>query len=138
MRKPRADPEQQLEKYRRELAEAREHLAEALERETATSGVLRVISSSPGKEVTMSVSPEFWATEQADGVMESGTYWPFGRSTRWYESRPSKLDDLPNRRAQLQALCNMPEFRELTITNVLFRQAAKEAGPRRAGRKSRR
>ena len=31
MRKPRADLEQQLEKYRRELAEAREHLAEGLE-----------------------------------------------------------------------------------------------------------
>ena len=49
MSKPRADLKQQLEKSRRELAEAREHLAKALERETATSGVLRVISSSPGK-----------------------------------------------------------------------------------------
>jgi hypothetical protein len=120
-----------------------------------------------------SVSPEFWATEQADGIMESGTYWPFGRPTRWYEPRPNyllfllqseldvvlseqpakkrpfprakmpelvaalrKLDQLPNRAAQLQALCNMPEFREFAITDAVFREAAKKAGPRRAGRKS--
>jgi signal transduction histidine kinase len=41
--------EQHLEKYRRELAEAREHLAEALEQQAATSDVLRVISSSSGE-----------------------------------------------------------------------------------------
>ena len=36
-----------------------------------------------------SVSREFWATAHADGVMESGTYWPFGKPTRSYESRPN-------------------------------------------------
>ena len=48
MRKPRIGLEQQLEVYKRELAQAREHLAEALEQQTASSEVLSTISTSPG------------------------------------------------------------------------------------------
>ncbi len=36
-----------------------------------------------------SVLPEFWATAEADGAMESGIYWPFGKPNRLYEQRLS-------------------------------------------------
>jgi hypothetical protein len=46
-RKPRADLEQQLDEYKRKLAEARKYLAEALKQQAAPSELLRVIASSP-------------------------------------------------------------------------------------------
>jgi hypothetical protein len=36
-----------------------------------------------------SISHRFWATAQAQGVIELGTYWPFGEPTRWYDRRPN-------------------------------------------------
>src|ERR1700730_2478571 len=68
-----------------------------------------------------SVSRDFWATAQADGVLESGIYWPFGKPTRWHESRPnyslfllqSELDVLlseqPAKKRQLPK-AKMPEL----------------------------
>lgn len=41
-----------------------------------------------GNDGCRSVSREFWATAQASGVVELGTYWPFGEPTRWHEQRP--------------------------------------------------
>jgi hypothetical protein len=120
------------------------------------------------------VRRDLWVTTETDGVLESGTYWPFGKQSRVHERPPKyrlclrqtqldkllseessrkrplpkskmselvaalrKLDHLPNRRAQYEALCELPEFREYKITNAIFREAAKHV-PREAGRKSRR
>src|SRR6266540_2105231 len=46
-RKTRADLEQELKACRREIADARERLVEAMKQQAATSEVLRIISSSP-------------------------------------------------------------------------------------------
>ena len=35
------------------------------------------------------VAREFWATTEADGVLMSGSYWPFGRPRAWRDERPS-------------------------------------------------
>jgi hypothetical protein len=35
------------------------------------------------------VPREFWATAQANGVLESGIFWPFGEPARLYEQRPN-------------------------------------------------
>src|SRR6266566_6493296 len=48
-RRTRADLQQQLKARRREIAHARERLVEAMKQQTATSGVLRIISSSPAE-----------------------------------------------------------------------------------------
>ena len=42
-----------------------------------------------GHEGRLSVPRDFWGTAEADGALELGIYWPFGRPTRFYESRPN-------------------------------------------------
>ena len=55
-RKTRADLEQQLKACRREIAHARERLVEATKQQTATSEMLRIISSSPIQSVLDAVA----------------------------------------------------------------------------------
>jgi hypothetical protein len=118
-----------------------------------------------------SVSRDFWATAEADGALESSIYSPFGRPTRFYDSRPNysllflqseldallsephpkkktfprakmpglvaalrRLDDLPNREKQREALRKLPEFEPYHLTDDVFREAEKQV-PRKPGRK---
>ena len=75
-RKPHADLEQQLESCRRELAEARTHLAEAVERETATSEVLQ--ASSPARQASCRrYSTQYWKTRRAFARHKFGTLFRF-------------------------------------------------------------
>ena len=55
-RKTRADLEQELKACRREIAQARERLAEAMKQQTATSEMLRIISTSPIQSVLDAVA----------------------------------------------------------------------------------
>lgn len=56
--------------------------------------------------------PDFWATAEADGVLESGIYWPFGAPTHWYDQqRP-----------------NYPLFvKQLDLDRILSDQPAKKS-----------
>ena len=115
--------------------------------------------------------PEFWATPNADGVIETGIYWPFQKPSRWHDTRPShsiflslseldallgeqpskkrplpkskipelvaalrKLDNLPNREKQREALRKLPEFEQYRLTDDVLREAERHA-PRGPGRK---
>ena len=111
-----------------------------------------------------SVSRGFWATTDADGVMESGI-WHFGEPSRGHGQRPlllkeweldalltakkrplpaskvrelveamRKLEDL-TRVKQRATLCQSPEFKQYHITDDQFREAEKQV-PARRGRKS--
>jgi hypothetical protein len=51
-----------------------------------------------------SAAREFWATTEADGVIFSGRYFPFGKPRAWHEQRPSH--PLFFLRSELAALLN--------------------------------
>jgi hypothetical protein len=70
-----------------------------------------------------SVLSEFWAEALADGVMESGTYWPFGEPPRWHEQRPSY--PLFVKQSELDALLSEQPSKKTAISQ------SENAGPRR-------
>lgn len=37
------------------------------------------------------VDEKFWATTEADGILEQGTYWPFGKPKRWHDAPNCRL-----------------------------------------------
>ena len=37
------------------------------------------------------VDEKFWATTEADGVLELDTYWPFGEPIRWHQAPNYRL-----------------------------------------------
>jgi hypothetical protein len=120
------------------------------------------------------IASEFWATTDADHVLESGTFFPLGEPSSLRERRlnylvfllqaeldallsePKKpktrlpdskkpalaaalgrLDKLPNRPAQFEALRELPEFERYNLTDKILREAARKA-PRAPGAKRKR
>jgi hypothetical protein len=56
---------------------------------------------------------EFWATENADGVIESGTYWPYGRPISWHQTRPNS--PLFLRESELDVLLSEQQAKKLAF-----------------------
>jgi hypothetical protein len=59
------------------------------------------------------VTPAFWATPEADDVLESGIYFPFGKPSRWYE-RPLACQ-IFFRKAELAALLSEEQTAKKTF-----------------------
>lgn len=52
------------------------------------------------------LSRHFWASAEADGALEEGVYWPYGKPTRVFESRPRY--QLVLKELDLETLLNPP------------------------------
>ena len=70
------------------------------------------------------VAHEFWATTAADGVLLSGTYFPFGKPRFWHEKRPSH--PLFFLQSELEALLSddpQSSVRKSDVTNAVCADA---------------
>src|SRR4051794_31411170 len=70
------------------------------------------------------VKREFWATTKADGLLLSGTYFPFGKPGAWHEQRPSH--PLFFLQPELEALLSDDPkscVRKSDLTNAVFDDA---------------
>jgi DNA repair exonuclease SbcCD ATPase subunit len=123
VRKTRADLEQQLEKYRRELTEAREQ-------QTATSEVLRIISSSPGE-----LKPVFNAVlENAVRLCEAkfGVLYRYDGNLFHPEALvgvPQALVEFHQRRGAFQAVPGTPLHRLWQTRNVVHKHVSLQEDP---------
>ena len=86
------------------------------------------------------VDKEFWATTVADGILESGTYWPFGMPNRWHEApkyplciEQSQLDALlsearAGRKFPMQKKSELAAaYRDPTVASLPTRKAQRQA-----------
>jgi hypothetical protein len=118
--------EQQLEACRRELVDARAHLSEALEQQTATSEVLGVISSSPG-----ALEPVFQTT-LANAVRICGAKFGILLLYDGKEFRAAAGHDLPPAFADALRAQPIPEARpgDGLFTLIETRQVVQRFGRR--------
>jgi signal transduction histidine kinase len=126
--------EQKLETLTRELAEARAHLSEAREQQTATSEVLQVISSSPGE-----LEPVFQAMlENAVRICEAkfGVLYRYDGKLFHPEALvgvPQTLVEFHQKRGAFQAVPGTP-LHELWRTRNVVHTADDAGGPSASAR----
>jgi hypothetical protein len=117
-RKPRVDLEQQLENYRRELAQAREHLAESLEQQPATAEVLSVISGS-----YVPPTPVALVNRVRINTLALATHMPTTLAVREYVEA-SKAGSM----SSLRRISNVASPGESASVEAAFRQGLREQG----------